>query len=53
MRTERIEIRITKREKSRIRRFASKHGISVTELIERGIDTYISQRDKDGNFLKQ
>lgn len=51
--TERLYVRVSKSEKARVARFASQNGITVSELIQRGIDTYISQRDKKGNLLKQ
>ena len=51
-RSERIYIRLSAKEKQRILRFATKHGLTITQISERGIDTYIAQRDKDGEFMK-
>ena len=50
-RTETITVRITEKRKRRDKAFAKKHGMTLTELVEKGIDTYISQRDKNGDFL--
>jgi predicted DNA-binding protein len=49
-RTEQVNIRMTPEEKERLKRFALYRGMSVTEILCRAVDTYITQRDKDCAF---
>lgn len=46
-----VRIRMTSEEKERLSIYAEKTGLTYTEIILRGIDTYISQRDKKARLL--
>jgi hypothetical protein len=51
-RDEYLHIRLSKKEKARMRAFAKEKGITVTELVLRGVETYIQQRDPEKKYMK-
>ena len=49
--SELLQVRLTTEEKEYLRQFASKHGVPVSEIVRRAVDTYIAQRIKRKSLL--